>query len=95
MCSIVLTPCDTDAYTSEELKGCLLSCLMEFSGSQYVLVGMRDQAMLLLSATTVFYGESIRMLKWSDLFLSEIPMDDVHLGYKVPVSCPTLPTCRD
>lgn len=42
--------------------------------------------MLLLKTTTAVCGSSSRILCWSDLFMSEIPMDDVCLRKKVPVS---------
>ena len=42
--------------------------------------------MLLMSTATVFHGESARILEWSDLFMSYIPMDDIQPGYKLPVS---------
>jgi hypothetical protein len=47
--------------------------------------------MLLFSTSTAFRGESARILQWSDLFVSEIPMDDVSPGFRVPVSVCLLP----
>lgn len=61
-------------------------CLQKFSGTQYVYIGLRDAAMLLFSTTTAVRGGSSRILRWSDLFVSHIPMDDVCLGKRVPVS---------
>jgi hypothetical protein len=42
--------------------------------------------MLLFSITTAVRSGSSHILRWSDLFMSEIPIDDVCLGKKVPVS---------
>jgi hypothetical protein len=53
-----------------------------------VFNGVRDRAMLLLGATTALRGEGIRMLQMSDLFLSEVCIDDIQLGHTVPVSMP-------
>jgi len=77
----------SDTYTEVELVRCALWCLQKFSGTQHVYIGLRDAAMLLFSTTTAVRGGSSRILRWSDLFMSEIPMDDVRLGKKVPVSC--------
>ncbi|GBE87700.1 hypothetical protein SCP_1103770 [Sparassis crispa] len=74
-----------DTYTQEELVRCSRWCLTDFLGVQYVFVGIRDRAMLLLSATTAFCGNSSRILQWSDLFMSSIPMEDVQPSYRVPV----------
>jgi hypothetical protein len=65
---------------------CSMWCLTEFSGMRQVFVGLRDRAMLLFGASTALRGEGTRMLQMSDLFLSELSMDDVRLGYTVPVS---------
>ena len=79
----------SDTYTEVELVRCALWCLQKFSGTQHVYIGLRDAAMLLFSTTTAVHGGSSRILRWSDLFMSEIPMDDVRLGKKVLVSCGT------
>lgn len=42
--------------------------------------------MLLFSTTTAVRGSSSRILCWSDLFVSEIPMGGAHQGRKVKVS---------
>jgi len=42
--------------------------------------------MLLFTTSTAVRGESLRILRWSDMFVSEIPMDDVRVGLKIPVS---------
>jgi hypothetical protein len=76
-----------DTYTESELMRCSLWCLQKFSGTLFVYVGLRDAAMLLFSTTTAVRGGSSRILRWSDLFVSQIPMDDVCLGKRVPVSC--------
>ena len=57
-----------------------------FSGTQRVYVGLRDVAMLLFSTTTAVRGGSSRILRWSDMFVSHIPMDDMRLGKRVLVS---------
>ncbi|GBE82275.1 hypothetical protein SCP_0406590 [Sparassis crispa] len=74
-----------DTYTPEELKRCSIWCLSDISGSKQVWLSLGDRAMLLLSSTMAFHGESSRILEWSDLFMSSIPMDDVRIGYRVPV----------
>ncbi|GBE84823.1 hypothetical protein SCP_0700030 [Sparassis crispa] len=66
-----------DTYTPDELKRCLIWCLMDVSGVKSIWIGLRDRAMLLLSSTMAFRGESSHILEWLDLFLSSIPMDDV------------------
>jgi hypothetical protein len=75
-----------DTYTETELKRASLWCMTDFKGPRNVFVGLRDRAMLLFSATTAVRGESARILLWSDLFISEIPLDDVRQGLKIPVS---------
>jgi hypothetical protein len=42
--------------------------------------------MLLFSTTTAVRGNSSRILCWSDLFMSEIPLGGVHQARKVKVS---------
>ncbi|KAG1879431.1 hypothetical protein C8R48DRAFT_685646, partial [Suillus tomentosus] len=76
----------SDAYTTEELTKCSGWCLSKFSGTRQVFVGLRDRAMLLFGASTALRGEGTRMLQLSDLFLSEVCIDDIQLGYTVPVS---------
>jgi hypothetical protein len=63
-------------------------CLQSYSGTQYVYVGLRDAALLLLSTSMAVRGGSARILRWSDFFMSEIPMHNICAGKKVPVSCP-------
>jgi hypothetical protein len=75
----------TDTYTSRELERCSQYCLTSFPGLRGTFLGARDRAMLLLSTSIAFRGESARILQWSDLFMSEIPMDEVKDGYRVPV----------
>jgi len=67
---------------------CSWWCLAEFSGGRHVFNGIRDRAMLLLGASTALRGEGIRMLQMSDLFLSDVCIDDIQLGHTVPVSLP-------
>ena len=75
-----------DTYTEAELTHCTLCCLLKFSGMQQVYVGLCNAAMLLFSTTTAVHGGSPHILHWSDLFMLEIPMDDVCVGKKVQVS---------
>ncbi|KAG1726040.1 hypothetical protein EDD22DRAFT_961520 [Suillus occidentalis] len=75
----------SDAYTTEELAKCSAWCLTKFSGTRQVFVGLRDRAMLLFGALMALQGEGTRMLQLSDLFLSEVCIDDIQLGYTVPV----------
>ena len=65
---------------------CSTWCLQHFSGRQRLYVGLRDAAMLLFSTASAVRGGSSRILRWSDMFVSHIPMDDVHLGKRVTVS---------
>jgi hypothetical protein len=62
---------------------------MHFRGTRHVYNGLRDRAMLLLSAATAFRGDSAQRLLWSDMFISSVPMDDLGLGTVVPVSFTT------
>jgi hypothetical protein len=62
------------------------ACCGAFSSSQARSRFTLGCAMLLFSTTTAVRGGSSRILCWSDLFMSEIPMDDVRMGKKVPVS---------
>jgi hypothetical protein len=65
---------------------------MSYQGTLQVFVGLRDRAMLLLASQTAFRGESARILLWSDLFQTMVPMDDISLGTKAPV-CRPFPIC--
>ena len=67
--------CTADSYTEEELRRCSLWALTDFSGAQSIFVGLRDRAMLLFSSTTAFRGENSRMLQWSDLFRTTVPLE--------------------
>lgn len=42
--------------------------------------------MLLLQSCTAFRGESARMLLWSDLFVTEVPIPELGPNVKIPVS---------
>lgn len=75
-----------DTYTEEELTRASLWCMTDVKGHRQTFVGLRDRAMLLFAASTAVRGESSRILLWSDMFVSEIPMDDVRMGMKIPVS---------
>ncbi len=48
--------------------------------------GLRDRAMILLSSSIAFRGDSARSLLWSDLELRNIPMINIGLDAKVPAS---------
>jgi hypothetical protein len=82
----LLTLVAPDTYTPEELMRCSRWCLAGVSGLRGIHLGARDRAMLLFSTSTAFRGESARILQWSDLFVSEIPMNDVSPGFRVPAS---------
>ena len=47
--------------------------------------GLRDRAMLLLSTTIAFRGNSSRLVLLSDLFFREIPMGTIGEGVKLQV----------
>ncbi len=76
----------SDTYTEAELMRCTVWCIQHFLGVQHIYISLRDAAMLLFSTATAVRGGSSRILRWSNMFVSYIPMDDVRLGEKVPVS---------
>jgi hypothetical protein len=86
----LLTLVAPDTYTPEELVRCSQWCLAAASGPRGTHIGARDRVMLLFSTSTAFRGESARILQWSDLFVSEIPMDDISSGFRVPVGVCTV-----
>jgi len=63
-------------------------CLQSYSGTKHVYVGLHDAALLLLATSMAVRGNSARILRWSDLFMGEVLMNDVCAGKKVPVSAP-------
>ena len=69
---------------------CSMWCLRDHSGPHHTFIGIRDRAMMLLSTTIVFRGDSSRALLWSDLFLADVPMNDIGLGTCVKVRPPLL-----
>ena len=75
-----------DTYTDEELMRASVWCLTDAKGDRQTFVLFRDRSMLLFATSTAVRGESLRILRWSDMFVSEIPMDDVCEGLKIPVS---------
>ncbi|TFY83866.1 hypothetical protein EWM64_g142 [Hericium alpestre] len=75
----------SDAYTPAELQQCALWCVSESKTSRELFRGVRDRAMLLVSAGTAFRGDSARMVQWSDLFISEVPLQEVRPDYLLPV----------
>jgi len=67
-----------DTYTKEELRRLAIWCLQSFSGSKaQVHIGIRDRALLLLSTSIAFRGDSCRGVLLSDLLLRTIPMMNV------------------
>ncbi|KAJ7720340.1 hypothetical protein B0H16DRAFT_1793545 [Mycena metata] len=66
----------SDTYTFDELRQCARWCFSNFSGPKYTYLGLRDRGMLLLGAATAFRGDSARILLWSDLFKTSIPLGD-------------------
>ena len=60
-------------------------CLTDTKGDRQTFIGFRDRAMLLFATSTAVRGESLRILRWSDMFVSEIRLDDVSMGLKIPV----------
>ncbi|KAJ7857504.1 hypothetical protein B0H14DRAFT_3447941 [Mycena olivaceomarginata] len=50
--------------------------LTNFSGPNRIYLGLRDRAMRLMGAATAFRGDSARILLWSDLFKTSIPLGD-------------------
>ncbi|KAG1836422.1 hypothetical protein F4604DRAFT_1692867 [Suillus subluteus] len=69
-----------DAYTTEELVHCSWWSLTQPSGACQVFIGLRDQTMVLLGATTALRGESLHMLQLSDLFVSSAFLDSILSG---------------
>jgi hypothetical protein len=80
-----MTHAFVDTYTKEELTRASLWCLTNIKGDCQTFIGFCDRAMLLFATSTAVRSESLHILCWSDMFLSEIPMDDVHMGIKIPV----------
>ncbi|TFY79269.1 hypothetical protein EWM64_g4743 [Hericium alpestre] len=75
----------SDAYMLAELQQCMFWCVSESKTSRELFHGVRDRAMLLVSAGTAFRGDSARMVQWSDLFISEVPLQEVRPDYLLPV----------
>ncbi|KAI0085603.1 hypothetical protein BDY19DRAFT_996518 [Irpex rosettiformis] len=75
-----------DTYTTEEVLKCSLFFITDRgTGRQHIFVSLRDRAMFLIAAQSAFRGESSRILLWSDCYQQIVPMNDVHIGFKVPV----------
>ncbi|KAI0088513.1 hypothetical protein BDY19DRAFT_906536 [Irpex rosettiformis] len=75
-----------DTYTTEEVLRCLLSFLTDRStGRQRLFVSLRDRAMFLIVAQSAFRGESSRILLWSNCYQQVVPINDVCIGYTIPV----------
>jgi len=62
-----------------------LWCLTEGRGDRQTFIGFHDRAMLLFATSMAVCGESLHILQWSDMFVSNIPMDDVRMDLKIPV----------
>ena len=78
----------SDTYTADEVIKCSLSFLLNpGTGRQHIFVLLRDRAMFLVGAQSAFRGESSRILLWSDCYMQKVPINDIHVGYMVPVSC--------
>ncbi|RDB27704.1 hypothetical protein Hypma_003308 [Hypsizygus marmoreus] len=70
-----------DTYTREEITRCSMWCLQtDRSTDQQVHTGIRDRAMLLLSAASAYRGNNIRRLLLSDLYSRDIPMVEIGPG---------------
>ncbi|TFY73269.1 hypothetical protein EWM64_g10743, partial [Hericium alpestre] len=74
-----------DAYMPEDLHRCSLWCLSQCKTREQTARSIRDRAMLLLSAGTAFRRDNARMIQWSDLFLSEVPLPELGADFKLPV----------
>ena len=76
-----------DTYTKEELLRLAIWCLQSFSGSKaQVHIGIRDRALLLLSTSIAFRGDSCRGVLLSDLLLRTIPMMNVGFNSELLAS---------
>jgi hypothetical protein len=71
--------------TEEKLTRASVWCLTDTKGDRQTFIGFCDRAMLLFATSMAVRGENLRILHWSDMFVSEIQMDDVHMGLNVPV----------
>ncbi|TFY77579.1 hypothetical protein EWM64_g6432, partial [Hericium alpestre] len=76
----------SDAYTPEDLQMCALWCMTSSRTAEQLSLGLRDRAMLLVSAGTAFRGDSARALQWSDLFITHAYVPDIAPDYRLPVS---------
>lgn len=76
----------TDTYTTDELVRMSIWTLRAFGPARsHTHTGLRDRAMLLLSTTIAFRGNSSRLVLLSDLFFREIPMGTIGEGVKLQV----------
>ncbi len=87
-----LTNSEIDTFTDEELVRLSMRSIfssIESEGSHatalQLYLGLRDRAMILVSASIAFRGDSLRSLLWSDLELRNVPMVNIGLDAKVPV----------
>ena len=74
-----------DSDTEEKLTLASVWCLTDTKGDHQTFIGFCDRATLLFATLTAVRGESLRILRWLDMFVSEIRMDDVRMGLKVSV----------
>ncbi len=82
-----------DTYDNEQLVCLLMRAIFSSIEASDVhatplqmYAGLRDRAMILLSSSIAFRGDSARSLLWSDLELRNIPMINIGLDAKVPAS---------
>jgi hypothetical protein len=77
----------------EELTQASVWCLTDVKGDHQTYIRLHDRAMLLFAMSMAVCGESLRILCWLDMFMSEILMDDVCAGLEIPVSPISLTFC--
>ena len=85
MLAVSLSVLDPDTYTTEELQRCAWWYLADGHGPRQVFTQFRDMAQFLASTVLTLHGDSSRNLLWSDMYPTEIPMNDIALGAKVKV----------
>ena len=76
----------SDTYTDEELIRAAM-WFMRSTGNTKTKIhtGVRDRAMLLISTTIAYRGDSTRRVTWSDLKVQDVPLIDVGTGAKQKV----------
>lgn len=81
-----------DTYTEDELKRISWWCFSTPKTPREIHTHLRDRAMVLWSAATAFRGNSARILLWSDLYTSKVPMHELGMGRTVPVRLTIYPS---